>query len=139
MPNKMPYPTYHVSNTRPPLASPRSFDSLDKKHLIFETVRPVSSCEGLRCDQQQINDPGWNPGFRARFPWIGFGALFTVLMCAAASCIILYSADGRSQTHWPEQIAPNVLLNIMNNIANICFGIAIGTDIKFEFIVTDSN
>lgn len=103
-----------------------SFESADKKQLIFETVQPLSYSEGLEGERQHITDPNWTPGFRARFPWIGFGALFTILLCAASSCIILYFANGRSQTQWPEQIAPNVLLTIMNNIANICFGIAIG-------------
>nr|POE47213.1 hypothetical protein CFP56_00545 [Quercus suber] len=72
-----------------------------------------------------LDDPHWRPGFANRFPWLGFGALVVVLLCAMASVLTLELSNGKSQTQWPSAIAPNVILNIFNNITNICFGIAI--------------
>lgn len=82
-------------------------------------------------ETQYSPDPKWRPGFIARFPWIGFIALLTVLSCAISSVIILEHANLKSQTQWPEQIAPNVLLSIMNSLANISFSIAIGEVLDF--------
>nr|POE74632.1 hypothetical protein CFP56_37163 [Quercus suber] len=72
-----------------------------------------------------LNDPHWKPGFANRFPYLGFGALGVILLCAMASVLTLELSNGKSQTQWPSAIAPNVILNVFNNIANICFGIAI--------------
>lgn len=103
---------------------------MEKKQPI-ENVRAVSSSEDGDIEQQDgskqsINDPNWNPGFWTRFPWIGFAALITILVCAAASVIVLEVSNGQSVNEWPGWIPPNVLLNIMNSVANICFAIAIG-------------
>jgi hypothetical protein len=72
-------------------------------------------------------DPKWQPGFAARFPWVGFLSIMTVLVCAAASVAVLVTSNGQSVTHWPTAIAPNVLINIMSSVENICFLIAIGS------------
>lgn len=49
-----------------------------------------------------------------------------VLVCSAASVIVLVTSNHVSVSHWPQKIAPNVLLNIMSNVENICFTIVIG-------------
>lgn len=101
-----------------------------EKEIVVENVRSSLSSEDDDGEQKPSirprNDPNWRPGFVARFPWVGFVALVTVMICCAASAIVLYMSNGVSQTDWPRSIAPNVLLNIMNNIANICFTVAIG-------------
>lgn len=73
----------------------------------------------------RLDDPHWKPGFANRFPYLGFGALVVILLCAMASVLTLELSNGKSQTNWPAAIAPNVIINIFNSIANICFGIAI--------------
>ena len=96
------------------------------KTEVTETVRPVSSLSDVENATMQVQQDEWKPGFWARFPWIGFGALLTVILCVVGSVVILETSNGKSETHWPQKIAPNVLLTIMNNVANICFSIAIG-------------
>jgi hypothetical protein len=98
---------------------------MEKQEFNY-SVRPVSSSDGPSEGQHDHNDQGWSPGVRARFPWMGFGALLTVLLCAGGSIAVLVTSNGKSQNDWPEEIAPNVLLNVMTSIANICFAIAIG-------------
>ena len=85
----------------------------------------ISSTDDER-ENRQIVEHQWHPGFVARFPWVGFGALAVVLVCVVASVVVLVTSNGRSQTHWPQDVAPNVLLSIFNNVANICFSVAIG-------------
>ena len=96
---------------------------------VTETVRPISQpSTDSENAEGQVQDPKWAPGFIARFPWIGFGALVMVLLCVVGSIVTLVTSNGKSQTYWKKQLAPNVLLSIMNNVANICFSIAIGRD-----------
>ena len=73
----------------------------------------------------------WQPGFFAQFPWLGIGSLVGVLLCLAASVVVLVVSNHKTQTSivghhaWPKAVAPNVLVSIFNSVANICFGIAI--------------
>lgn len=98
-----------------------------EKEGAVEHVRSASSSTNQDAEMQSLHDdPKWQPGFKARFPWIGFAALVTILLCAGSSVAILEASDGCSQTHWPRDAAPNVLLNVMNNVENVCFTIAIG-------------
>lgn len=48
---------------------------------------------------------------------------------------MLEVSDGKIQGkgHWPERIAPNVILSAMNNLQNMCFGIAIGNGIAIAW------
>ena len=97
----------------------------EAKKTATETVRPVSNSES---DEEAANsaDPSWAPGFWLRFPWLGFGALLVILLSSGASVLTLMLADGRSENHWVKRLPPNVILNQMNNVANICYGLAIG-------------
>ncbi|KAF7196558.1 Homocysteine S-methyltransferase 1 [Pseudocercospora fuligena] len=83
--------------------------------------------------QTPVDDPDWKPGFANRFPWLGFGALTVVLVCAVASVLVLCLADNVSQTKWKKQIAPNVIITILNSVANLCFGIAISNGIAIAW------
>ncbi|GAB7351795.1 hypothetical protein MBLNU459_g2368t1 [Dothideomycetes sp. NU459] len=96
-----------------------------------EEVRPID--ESLSDNGNHFSSPFWAPGFVARFPWLGFGALFTVLLCTVGSVLTLVLSNNRSQTHWPKQIAPNVIIGGLNNLANIMFGIAIGNGIAIAW------
>ena len=101
-----------------------------EKDLAVENVRQSSASSSDGGERSQVpNDPKWQPGFGRRFPWIGFGALVMVLVCSAASVVVLVTSNHQSVTKWPKDVAPNVLLNIMNNVENICFVIAIGNTI----------
>ena len=84
-------------------------------------------------EERAFPDPQWKTGMRARFPWTGFIALSTVLLCAASSVIVLLVSDGHSQKRWADKVAPNVLLSGFNGIANICFGVAIGNGVAITW------
>ncbi|CAD0044427.1 unnamed protein product [Aureobasidium pullulans] len=47
-------------------------------------------------EERAFPDPQWKTGMRARFPWTGFIALSTVLLCAASSVIVLLVSDAAS-------------------------------------------
>lgn len=98
----------------------------EKEKYVIETVRPVTSTSDEEQLAQQHQDPAWQPGFFAQFPVMGFASLVIALCCAAGSVATLLISDGKSQTHWPEKLAPNVILSGLNSVANICYGIAIG-------------
>ena len=98
---------------------------LDEKKAASQSIRPVSS-PGSNEDIESYADPSWAPGFWARFPWLGFGALVVVLITSGASVLTLMLSDGKSESQWVKQLPPNVILNQMNNVANLCFALAIG-------------
>jgi len=104
-------------------AEQREMDEAKKR--ATQTIRPISS-PGSDEDIESSADPAWAPGFWVRFPWLGFGALFIVLLTSAGSILTLMLSNGKSETHWVKQLPPNVILGQMNNVANICFGLAIG-------------
>jgi hypothetical protein len=97
------------------------------KEIAIEKARPTSktSSHDNGVTPQEPNDPKWEPGFGKRFPWIGLGALAMVLVCAVGSVIILVTSDHISQTKWPQWYAPNILINVMVGLENICFLVAI--------------
>ena len=98
---------------------------LEKNKQATETIRPIDSEDEERGHIQPA-DPTWQPGIIARFPVLGFGALFVVLLCAVADVLVLVFSNNVSQTKWPKQIAPNVVLSGLNSLSSICFSIAIG-------------
>jgi hypothetical protein len=48
-----------------------------------------------------LDDSYWQPGFLARFPWIGFGAVSVMLTCISLSIVVLTSSDNKAQEDWP--------------------------------------
>jgi len=43
----------------------------------------------------------WRPGVKERFPWLGFAALFTVLVCIGFTAVILVTSNGKAKEEWP--------------------------------------
>jgi hypothetical protein len=43
----------------------------------------------------------WQTGFRARFPWVGFGALLLMLGCIGSTVAILVTSDHKAKEQWP--------------------------------------
>jgi hypothetical protein len=48
-----------------------------------------------------VNHTYWQPGFLARFPWIGFGAVSVMLTCISLSILVLTTSDNKAQEDWP--------------------------------------
>ncbi|KAH0191255.1 hypothetical protein KCU99_g6843, partial [Aureobasidium melanogenum] len=84
-------------------------------------------------EEQVFPDPQWRTGLKARFPWNGAIALFTIILCANSSLIVLLVSDGKKQKHWAQKIGPSVLLSAFNGIANICFGVAIANGVAITW------
>jgi hypothetical protein len=49
----------------------------------------------------QPNPEYWQTGFRARFPWVGFGALLLMLGCMGTTIAILKTSDNKAKEQWP--------------------------------------
>jgi hypothetical protein len=43
----------------------------------------------------------WQPGIKARFPWVGCGALIMMLACIAFQVVILTTSNGKVKEKWP--------------------------------------
>jgi hypothetical protein len=82
---------------------------------------------------QEYDEPQWETGVRARFPWLGIGSLVCVLVSAGAAVLILTLCDGRAQSGWPKKLTPNVILAGINAFANIMLAIAIGQGVAIAW------
>jgi hypothetical protein len=94
---------------------------------------PQVNTVSLDSEERTFGDPQWKTGMKARFPWTGFTALCTILLCANSSVIILLLTDGHKKQKWAEKIGPSVWLSAFNGIANICFGIAIANGVAITW------
>jgi hypothetical protein len=43
----------------------------------------------------------WQTGVWARFPWLGFGALITILISIAMTIVIMKTSHGKNPNQWP--------------------------------------
>ncbi|KAF7507374.1 hypothetical protein GJ744_010691 [Endocarpon pusillum] len=65
----------------------------------------------------------WHPGFLARFPWLGLGALLGSILGVVLSVIILITSDGDPISGWRFQ--PTVYLSIASTATNIMLHFAL--------------
>ncbi|KAF1851232.1 uncharacterized protein K460DRAFT_351185 [Cucurbitaria berberidis CBS 394.84] len=105
--------------------SPKS----SKGHLVVE-VDAVTKVKGTlrNADYENAYEVGpddgidWKPGFKHRFPWVGFAGLLTVILATAMAVAILVQSDRKRVKDWPIErfpTQPNVLLNIANQVQNL--------------------
>ncbi|KAF2793182.1 hypothetical protein K505DRAFT_306284 [Melanomma pulvis-pyrius CBS 109.77] len=78
----------------------------------------------------------WKPGFWIRFPWWGFGALFTVVLLTGVSAGILLASDGSTIDSWTvgdDNAQLQVYISVIEMIMNflILFALAEGMVIRF--------
>ena len=69
-----------------------------------------------------IDGIDWRPGFKARFPKIGFAGLIVVILATGAAVSVLVKSDKQRVDDWPFKSCPaqpNVLLNVANQIQNL--------------------
>ncbi|KAI4850388.1 hypothetical protein E4T44_02777 [Aureobasidium sp. EXF-8845] len=101
--------------------------------MLTTKEAPQVNTVPLDSEEHTFGDPQWRTGMKARFPWTGFTALCTILLCANSSVIILLLTDGKKQQAWAEKMGPSVWLSAFNGIANICFGIAIANGVAITW------
>lgn len=54
-------------------------------------------------DDETANSIHWQPGVKARFPWIGLIAILAMLTCIAFSVVILVTSDKKISEQWPSE------------------------------------
>lgn len=71
----------------------------------YEKTKSIATVEAKELDIESKDDtPGaihWHPGVAARFPWLGFVAILTMLSCIAFSIVILLTSDEKVREQWP--------------------------------------
>jgi hypothetical protein len=60
-------------------------------------------------DKTTTNPEYWQTGFRARFPWVGFGALLLMLGCIGSTIAILVTSDKKAKEQWPGRFELSTL------------------------------
>jgi len=78
-------------------------------------------------------EPTWEPGWRRRFPWIGLGSLFFVLVSAALAAMVLILSDQRAQSSWPQKLTPSIILAGINAFSNLMLAVAIGQGVAIAW------
>lgn len=73
----------------------------------------------------------WSPGWIARLPVLGFGALIGSILCIGAASGILIASNGRPITEW--RIQPTVWLSVVSTAFNIMlhFGLSEGINVSW--------
>lgn len=71
----------------------------EKKHGLAITVEETSP--DYEPEDRTKSAYRWQPGFKARFPWIGFIAIKVVLLCISLSIVVLGTSDLKTQEQWP--------------------------------------
>lgn len=98
--------------------------------------------------QEQRPDPAaetyWRPGVKSQFPWVGLGALLTMLLCAASTIVILKTSNNKLAEQWPAyqqydwikeswkeaaQLTPSTALALVNTVYNVALAVAIGNGV----------
>ena len=105
---------------------------------MFEMEKSQTRVESTAASDTDFSSPGaaetqaprhWQPGYRARFPVLGIGALVGVLLSAAAAVAVLVCSDRKSSSQWTQKLAPNVVIGGINAFSNIMLVFAIGQGI----------
>ncbi|KAE9965356.1 hypothetical protein BLS_007692 [Venturia inaequalis] len=99
-------------------------------------------------DDETANSIHWQPGVKARFPWIGLIAILAMLTCIAFSVVILVTSDKKVSEQWPivikwkwisrkwkktAQLTPSVALAVTNTVSNLALAIAIGQGVAITW------
>jgi hypothetical protein len=101
------------------------------------TTAAVYEAAQLHDHEAARSGDDWTPGFWTNFPRAGSLSIIGILLCITASVLVLAFSDDTPEQHWnPRQVTPSVWLSGFNNIANICFGVAIG---KVGLLCIDSR
>ena len=86
-------------------------NSEESRSAILDKKAPTATVtEKSISDDETAHPAEWKPGVLPRFPWLGLGSLFMVLLCLVGSVVTLCVSDGRSQTFWPKDLPPSVII-----------------------------
>ncbi|OQU94425.1 hypothetical protein CLAIMM_00784 [Cladophialophora immunda] len=100
---------------------------------VVEVNPSLSSRDGPGPNAGWTVDEQWQPGFWKRFPWVGFGCLFMVVVFSVVAIVVLTVSDNRTLSSWPQKMAPNVILSVCNSGASVCIAIAVAQGIAVSW------
>lgn len=75
----------------------------------------------------------WMPGYKSRFPFAGAIALFCITIFACAAIAVLVISDNTSTTVWPQRIAPNIILSLLNALSSLALGVAVAQGVAIAW------
>ncbi len=75
----------------------------------------------------------WLPGYWKRFPFIGAFALTCIATLACIALGVLIGSDGVSTSTWPQRIAPNVVLSMINAISSLALTLAVSEGVAIAW------
>jgi len=116
-------------------------DELPLTALTTDTIkRPttvtVTTVEGSADHTSHLSEQeqlAWQPGFRARFPWLGFACLSLVVVASVLSIVVLVLSNRKPVSRWDDRVAPNVLLSVLSSASSICITLAVGQGIAIAW------
>lgn len=80
-------------------------DMATKEKDVNVSVRNLDQDVPSAENSRNINaqQPKWHPGYKRRFPWLGIGSLFVVLVCAGLVVVVLTTSDNKAREDWPGE------------------------------------
>ncbi|KAF2842192.1 hypothetical protein M501DRAFT_1013551 [Patellaria atrata CBS 101060] len=123
----------HVKEVSEARLSSTTQSSFNEKKGPVEEVREVKGPSDV---ESATSEPAWTPGVWNQFPWIGAAGLLLVLVGMSCAVVILCVSNGKQVKKWPIEgrtVAPNVLVNLVNQISNLGLVTAIGQGIAIAW------
>ena len=106
-----------------------------EKNQVASQVSSVSDAGNThqKDDAGRLYASNWHPGYRARFPWMGFLGLMGVLVCAMINVAVLIGSDGVSESVWPHQVAPHTIVNTIQAVSSLFLALAIAEGVSIAW------
>jgi len=112
---------------------PESLTCERKAKTITTSVVEVDERSKNEDDTPVTSSEKWKPGFRNQFPWLGAGCLLTAILISIVAIVVLVTSNKKAQSQWPQRIAPNVILSILNSAASVCIAIAVAQGVAISW------
>lgn len=75
----------------------------------------------------------WLPGYWNRFPYVGAFSLICMAVLAGVALGVLCGSNGVSTTVWPQKIAPNVVLSMINALSSLFLTVAVAEGVAIAW------
>ena len=98
-----------------------------------QTQATVSVADSQHDDNGAESLASWLPGYWKRFPYLGVASLFSITVLAAIALGILCGSDNVSTSVWPQKIAPNVVLSMVNALSSLALMVAISEGVAIAW------
>ena len=103
----------------------------EKSETTVHTPSMADSHPAIMADK--LDASNWHPGYRARFPVIGFLGILGVLICMLINIAVLIGSDNVSSSKWPVIIAPHTIVNVIQSIGALCLALAVAEGVTIAW------